>query len=37
MGSCEHENEASYFIKYGKFLDYMSDLPIFKKDFAPGS
>jgi hypothetical protein len=37
VGSCEHGNELLGFIKGGKFLDYMSDYQLLKKDSAPCS
>jgi hypothetical protein len=35
--SCEHGNEPSGCIKGGKFLDYLNDYQVAKKDFAPWS
>jgi hypothetical protein len=37
VGSCEHSNEHFGSIKGRKFLDYLSDYWLLKKDSAPGS
>jgi hypothetical protein len=34
---CEHGNEPSGSIKCEKFLDYLSDYQLLKKDYAPWS
>jgi len=33
-GSCERNNEPSCSLKGGKFLDYMSDYQLLKKDWS---
>jgi hypothetical protein len=35
VGSCEHGNEPSNFIKDGEYLDCLSDCKVLKKDSAP--
>jgi hypothetical protein len=36
-GHCERSNEPSGCIKDGKFLEYLSDYWLWKKDSAPGN